>query len=1093
MTDRSTQTFPHVMIRASAGTGKTFQLSNRYLRLLASGVAPDQILATTFTRKAAGEILDRVLARLAEAADDEAKCRTLGGFLEDKGLTTARAAELLETLVRNLHRLRISTLDAFFAQIATLFSLELGLPPGWRIVEETTDQRLRTEAIQAVLAGDGSDADARDILLLLSLLTKGEATRSISQQIRTLVNGLYGLFLETTSEAWNTLPRPVRLTKAKLETLIEALAQADLPSDKNFIKARESDLQKARAEDWPGLIASGIGKKVAEGETQFAKKTLDPELLEIYHSLVAHAKAVLVGQLAEQTEATCRMLARFDAHYRRLKLVRRGLRFDDVTRSLGASRLAGRADPLAQRLDGRIAHLLLDEFQDTSLAQWSVLESFAEQVKAAGSFFCVGDAKQAIYGWRGGVAELFDAIQSAWKPLQAESLSRSFRSSQPVIDTVNRVFNALETYAPLDECCDAAAAWKRAFEEHSTERGTLPGYVRLVTAPAADEGSRQEETTLAFAADEIARLTGEAPGRSIGALVRTNGAVARLIYELRRRDVAASEEGGNPLTDSPAVVAVLSLLRIADHPGDGVARFHVASSPLGAIVGLADHRHHGDAQRLSAEVRQSLLTRGYGATLHRWAKRLADQCDQRDANRLLQLVELADRYEPEATLRTRDFIALVESQRVEDSSPADVRVMTVHQAKGLEFDVVVLPQLDVGLAGQHPSVVAGRPAPAAPIDRVCRYANQALQRLLPVEMQAVFERHDQQVIRESLCVLYVALTRAVHALHLIIGPSKSNERSLPKQFSGVLRAALTEGGPAPACATLYEHGDPNWFKRVQGSGFRVQGGGSSEVTDDEVSGAGATTSARPAPGGSKERQGSLRPAFQIALAPLAGRRRRGLERQNPSELAHAARVDLALRLQLERGPATNRGTLFHAWFEQIEWLDDGPPPEAALRAVAKKLGSSEGDVEAWLHDFFRCLKRPALRAALCRARYLGRSNAPWSDLPEIQAELASAPPTLEVFRERTFAVRHADKLLTGAIDRLVLVRAGGGAAAGRLVAAEVIDFKTDAAGAQGAAGEAALHEKYAPQLAAYRLGVSRLTGLPPERVFTRLLPTEAEG
>lgn len=1077
MTDSATQTFPHLMIRASAGTGKTFQLSNHYLRLLAAGVAPDQVLATTFTRKAAGEILDRVLTRLAEAACDQQKCLVLGDFLGDNRLTPKRCAELLETLVRNLHRLRISTLDAFFAQVATSFGLELGLPPGWRIIEETADQRLRTEAIQAVLAGDGSDDDARDIRLLLSLLTKGEATRSISEQIRSQVNGLYGLFLETIDEAWKTLPRPSRLTQAKLEAALAALASVPLPDGSKIAETRASDLATARAEDWARLISMGIAGKVAAGDDTFNRKKIDARLLDVYQSLVAHAKAVLVGQLADQTEATRKLLARFDSHYQRLKQIRRGLRFEDVTRSLGASPLSQQPDRLARRLDGRITHLLLDEFQDTSLAQWNVLASFAAQAIAGGSLFCVGDAKQAIYGWRGGAAELFDVLEAQWKQLKAQSLARSFRSSPPVIATVNRVFGALETNLLLSHCCDAVVAWKRAFEEHSTEHGKMRGYVRMASAPATDEPTPQEETTLAFAAAEVARLAQEAPGRSIGVLVRDNNAVARLIYELRKKDIPASEEGGNPLTDSPAVVAVLSLLRIADHPGDRIARFHVATSPLGAVVDLVDDASDAAAQRLSLEIRQSLLTRGYGGTLYRWARRLADSCDDRDANRLLQLVELADRYQPEATLRARDFIALVETQRIEDPSHAAVRVMTIHQAKGLEFDIVVLPQLDKKLTGQAPPVVVGRPAPTSPIDRVCRYAKEDLRQLLPPAIQQAFSQYNEQQIRESLCVLYVAMTRAVHALHLIIAPSKSNEKQVPKQFSGILRTCLVGDGRVEPCTTLFEEGDAGWWKRVQGSGFRVQesGGGNS---------AGDTNTTRC---GIENDRRAITPAFQCVLAPLAGRRRRGLERESPSELAHGSHLDLALRMQLNRGAATDRGMLFHAWFEQIEWLDDGPPDDAVLRAAAQKLASSSDEVDGWLAEFYRCLKRPNLRDVLCRARYLDSKGALWSDQPEIRAELAASAPTLQVLRERTFAVRHADKLLTGAIDRLVLVRAG----AGQLIAAEVVDFKTDAL-APGAAGEAQLNEKYAPQLAAYRRGVSQITGLTPERVFTRLLPTEAE-
>ena len=163
--------FPQVLIRASAGTGKTFQLSNRYIGLLHSGVMPDQILATTFTRKAAGEILDRVVVRLAKAALNDQARIDLTGFLGLETLSADCCHELLGRLIQHLHRLRVSTLDAFFAQLAGSFSLELGLPPGWRIVEELHDAYLRSEAIEVMLSSNSS----RDVEQLVHLMAKGEA------------------------------------------------------------------------------------------------------------------------------------------------------------------------------------------------------------------------------------------------------------------------------------------------------------------------------------------------------------------------------------------------------------------------------------------------------------------------------------------------------------------------------------------------------------------------------------------------------------------------------------------------------------------------------------------------------------------------------------------------------------------------------------------------------------------------------------------------------------------------------------------------------------------------------------------------------
>ena len=142
---------PHRLILASAGTGKTFALSGRFLQLLLGGVPPERVLATTFTRKAAGEILDRVLERLADAVVDGGKRAELEEQV-GRALDPAELRAALASLTRRLDRFRVRTLDAFFLQLAQLFSLDLGLPPDWSIAEEPTDRALQREALSRALA-----------------------------------------------------------------------------------------------------------------------------------------------------------------------------------------------------------------------------------------------------------------------------------------------------------------------------------------------------------------------------------------------------------------------------------------------------------------------------------------------------------------------------------------------------------------------------------------------------------------------------------------------------------------------------------------------------------------------------------------------------------------------------------------------------------------------------------------------------------------------------------------------------------------------------------------------------------------------------
>jgi len=1049
----------NLIIRASAGTGKTFQLSNRFLALLRQGVPCESVLATTFTRKAAGEILDRVIGRLAAAADDDEKLKELAGFTGDEAWSREACLDTLQAMMRSLHRLRVSTLDSLFAQIARSFGLELGFPFGWQIVEDLFDVRLRSRAIDAVLTS-GDEAKLRT---LVHLLTKGEASRSISQLIRETVNQMYDLFQETSREAWCKVPRCKPLDAMELAAALQDLQLADVP-DKRMAKARDEDLARARQSAWCEFLTKGLAAKVAQDDPVFYKKPIPDSLVGIYRRLLGHVQAELVGRVAFQTEATYDLLEMFHAEYQRLKTNHRALRFEDVTRRLAGVGQAVELGSLSFRLDARIDHLLLDEFQDTSPQQWRVIQPWAQRVTRAAdgtSFFCVGDVKQAIYGWRGGVAEIFDAIDGQLPGLTPHSLNVSFRSSPPVIDAVNRVFARIPTHPNLGRAENGVRRWSQRFEPHDTQRRTLSGYVELAAAPAAAEAERQWEVTLRFAAERIAQLAAQAPGRSVGVLMRKNEGVARVIYELRRLDVLASEEGGNPLSDSAAVTVVLSALRLADHPGDTVARFHLANSPLAAAVDGADYRDDAAARRVSRQVRQTLMQDGYGATIQAWTHTLAPHCSRRDLSRLEQLVEKAYAYDSTATLRADDFVAHVANTRVPDPVPADVRVMTVHQAKGLQFDIVVLPELEGNLIGQNPAVVAHRPAVTAPIDCTCRYAGAEIQQLLPASFQQMFAAATDRAVTESLCVLYVALTRAVHAWYAVIPPSTDSERNLPCTQAGLLRAALADGARAEPATVLYAHGDSEWF-RTGGAAAGASSPGCQPVKTE--------------------------PPLAVRLAPLAGGRRRGWERTRPSGLEGGTVVSLAHLLAPSRSAAFARGQLIHAWLEQVQWIEEGLPDSDRLTAVARKVLAVEAaagmDLPAELARFQAQLASPPVADVLSRRRYEDLRRVGFSGPVLRRLGTRGARPLAQ--NERSFAIRDGDQLLTGFIDRLVLLEDGG-----RIVAAEIIDFKTDLFDAQDPLQRAAKVAFYAPQLRAYQRAVSQMTHCPPERIIATLLFVEA--
>ena len=1049
--------FSHVIISASAGTGKTFQLSNRYLQLLCEEVAPDQILATTFTRKAAGEILDRVVLRLADAALDDHKRSALSQQIEVPPLTPARCYELLGRVLRHLHRLRISTLDAFFAQLASSFSLELGLSPGWKIIEDLHEKYLRNEAIERTLHAD----KVHDIQRLVNLMTKGEAQRSVSELVRSTVDNLYNLYMETDAQAWQRIPQPRLLTQERLAELCQQLRDATLPADKRFGKAREDNLTAVAEEDWDSFLGKGLAGKVIKEETTFYSKPIPDDVVALYRQLFEHVQGVYLQQIRAQMEGTYAMLDRFHTTYSQIKQESGALRFDDVTRVLAGSDRAAGIEQQRFRLDSPIAHLLLDEFQDTSLPQWQVIRPLAQYVTASASasdskrrgsgprsFFCVGDAKQAIYAWRGGKSEIFEALDSDLGELTKQPLNRSYRSSQPVIDVVNRVFRDMTRHDNLDRLEPAVREWSERFPEHTTALTELPGYVELHTSPEAAEGENATDVKLAWTAERVKELTQLAPGHSIGILTRRNDTVTQLIHELRQRDVPASEEGGGRLNDSPATQVILSLLKLADHPRDTVARFHVAQSPLAKIVDYDKYSDDLLTLKLSRAVRMELLNDGYGPTLRRWAESLAAHCDRREWTRLHQLVETGYAYEPIATLRPTDFVRFVELKRVTDPTAADVRVMTVHQSKGLQFDLVVLADLDAALIGQPESFVTGQPSPTAPIDCVCLYRNADIQRLLPQRLRKLFEDETRSSVFEAMSVLYVALTRAVHALHMFVAPS--DKGNLPKTAAGLLRAALTNGQATDPNQCVYATGDPQWYVLHRKTPKPL-----APSTDPQV---------EPVP------------REPIRLAPPLPDAHP--EWTAPSQLEGGAKIRVRHVFDLSGSAATARGTLIHALFEQVRWLEDGLPVPEVLQRIAESLSEEGINATEQVAAFRRMLEFPAVARVLSRAFY----ESPTDDGPRraIAAGKGSGALRAEVRNERRFAVRDKTRLLSGSIDRLVLVYQND-----RVVAADVLDFKTDAATTPEKVTE--LVDHYRPQLEAYCQAVANMYRLGAAQITARLL------
>jgi ATP-dependent helicase/nuclease subunit A len=1046
MTTLAERRSPHCLILASAGTGKTYELSGRFLALLFRGVPPERILATTFTRKAAGEIFDRLLERMVCAIEDPearaALARQTGVELDEPALRAH-----LARMTRALQRFRVRTLDAFFVHLAHLFALELGLPPDWSIVEEAEDEALRRAALGRALAR----ADRLELLALLRDLQPAKAARSIERVLLENVKEDRDAFLDSEEEAWDRVVAPAAPPAEEFSRArgVIAATRPPLNKDKTPNKHWREELPRLlQAVDsgwWKDVIGQGLGQKVASSPSdagiEYARHAVPPEVVSALRVLLRQAGHVLLADVARENRAARRWLERFEEAYEEEKESERAYRFEDLPKHLHPrdENHVGELDLVWYRLDGRIDHLLLDEFQDTSPVQWRILRHLASEILADGtgerSFFCVGDVKQSIYGWREAEPRLLGTLHERHEVLSPESLVTNYRSSPVILETVTKVFAGIAANPALDDEPKQRAGrdWQARFETPRAH-GALPGEAWVLEAPEV-EGEDRELAALRLAARRAREIRDAAPGATIAILLRRNRHQARTIYLLRELEIHASGEGGNPLTDSNSVLHLLSLFHLTDHPGDSAAAFHVATSPLGPLSGLVPGADEDQRIEVARVVRRRLSVEGYGAFCASFRPIVAERYGAWDQKRFEQLVDLAYAFETRASLRTDPFVDHVRITRVEDPTSNQVKVMTIHMAKGLEFDAVILPELDLGFSLQETPILTLRPDPAGLLEAVSHSRSEELCRLDPSPngLLELWSDHEKRETSEALCLLYVAMTRAKHRLDLVL---QARKKPATSGFAGLLRAAF--GHPqADARGVLWAHArnDERWFRAEPG----------------------------PAPAPRVDRE----PRFRAPRAP------RSLPRRTPSAAEGAGRLDPRDLLRSPRAPARVRGVLVHRWMAEIEWLEGFDASDAELLELARPLTEDAALARETLAAFRRALTRPNACALLAR--------------PADGAHPADGDP--EVWRERAFELAlpepdGSETLWSGAFDRVVLERRGG-----KLERALLVDFKTDRVSKTDLEERVAF---YRPQLASYRRVLARMTGLAESAIAARLLFLELD-
>ena len=846
------------IVQAPAGSGKTELLVQRYLRLLAVVDAPEEIVAITFTRKAAAEMRNRIIKALESGATWDA-----GNSSEEDDTAIARRKlavpalardrELKWQLTQNPARMKIQTIDSFCAGLTQQMPLlsKLGGQP--EIIEDAGDlyreaaantlelleegtakdrqQSDRSAAVETLLEHLDNDLPrARDMLVTMLQKRDQWLDRLTGQRPdrTTLEDALKHIVEATLEDTLENLPDEfvaeftacLRYAADNLEEpqyIIEELPgtnAADLGCWQFIVSlclTGKGDWRKsvtAKQGFPPGLAGTGMKGRFRTLLEDFSEC---PRLLELFREIKELPPVEYRDEDWLVLEALYVLLVQAYAHLRLLFTARNQVDYTELSMGalLALETPEGPTD-LALYLDYRMRHILVDEYQDVSINQYKLLEKLTAgwSMEDGHSLFLVGDPMQSIYRFREAEVGIFLAT---WKqerigqvPLNPEKIEVNFRSDRELVDWVNRVFREVLPGEP-----DVA----RGAVNFTPAAGVreLPGEIGAHLHPIFinDQGQDRNWTDAQEAKlvlEQIQNIRAVSNSESIAILVRSRPHLKSITILLTQREIPFQAVEIERLETRPVIQDLLALTRALHHPADRVAWLALLRAPwcglkLEDLLALTAESKNDtiwnclqDKQRLAAlsadgryrttrlyDVLVQAYTLQGRMPLRRWVESawlnlggpatLETPADLRHADRFF---ELLDNLEQGDDLRAMDELV----KRVEklyasaDTHASDsLQVMTIHKAKGLEFDHVILPGLSHRVRPDEPQLLLWSENPYTA-------GSVAGSELLPAPVKASDEDtspiynfirrlEKQKQYHEEGRLLYVAATRARKQLHLV--------------------------------------------------------------------------------------------------------------------------------------------------------------------------------------------------------------------------------------------------------------------------------------------------------------------------------------
>lgn len=695
---------------ASAGSGKTFMLVVRYLSLLFKGAQANKILALTFTNKAASEMQERIVLTLEELDKREGE---LGEIMQVTGLDREYLLENRQIILNeflNSHT-KIMTIDSFFTSILRKFSLYASLMPDFSTFTSQHELKLLSKFLKEV-----KNKGKKDLLVTLSLQSKKRIT-----DIFTLLDSFYDKFtqvkhLEFTKQNHMEFEKEAITHMSELKQMIQSCELASTTAVKSVeFESFEDICNKA----W-------ISRDTLNYST--FKKCFMPSMDDLLEKIKQAIKKQNIAKEQNFFYAIKELVDIYADSKKALYIDDSELSFSDVTSLVYTIlNLIDDSEFLYFRLDTQIEHMLLDEFQDTSILQYEILKPLINEITSGngifddGSFFFVGDVKQSIYRFRGGVSSLFGVVADE-NDTQVEKLLTNYRSQKEVIEFVNSVFD-----------------------------GKIKNYSAQLTREEADAGYveiLQNEDILKELTTQVQKLISlGADVNEIAILCATNGDGESVKHALEALHIEVVTETTTKLINQNSIKAILEYLKYL--------YFH------------EDIYKHNFFSLINQEVKNiSKVNFNEVKILDIIRKVIIEFGLFKDDFNLLRFLNVISKY--------NDIEALLfEYERLDISAAASelngVRVLTVHKSKGLEYEhVIVMDRLK-------------KPPPNRDAI-IYEYDGINLQNIylrikgrdnIDEKYRDALAKEKALIYEDSLNALYVAFTRARDNLILIKKPKDS--------------------------------------------------------------------------------------------------------------------------------------------------------------------------------------------------------------------------------------------------------------------------------------------------------------------------------